>query len=81
MNLKENWLSASIFFLAGCTMYSVAELVRGHLYAAQMTRSSWSYPDPLIEGMAPAYLRSIAVVAFILSGVAIVVGTRASGKQ
>ncbi|MBY6278518.1 hypothetical protein [Symbiobacterium thermophilum] len=67
MNLKENWLAASMFFLAGGILQGVRELIRGQLYAAVLSKPTWSYPDPLIDSMVPGYLQKLAVAAFVLS--------------
>ncbi|MBY6274491.1 MAG: hypothetical protein CW346_20360 [Bacillaceae bacterium] len=61
------WLPASIFFLSGCILLGASAITRALLYAAAMTRPSWSYPDALIEGMMPGYLKSAATIAFSLA--------------
>ncbi|MBP2017650.1 putative sodium:solute symporter family permease YidK [Symbiobacterium terraclitae] len=72
MGSRANWLAASVFFLAGCMMLGLPDLIRGHLYAAMFSRPSWQYPSPTVEKIVPDYLRYIGIVAFGMAAAAIV---------
>jgi len=54
-------------------MLAVPALVRGLLYAADSANGSWTYPNEMIERVVPGYLRLVGLLAFALSGAALVV--------
>jgi len=53
-------------------LLGASAITRALLYAAAMTRPSWSYPDELVEGMMPGYLKGAATIAFSLAALCIV---------